>query len=120
MKATFRPLDRVCGFDDCGFLSSSSASTFNHIIQNCSIRWFPTQNDKKKRSIYSLNKVRTVLDIGCGYGSFGAHLFSNYEAHMLQKTLSCTGRKDFAYEMAGNNKTLEDDGPAWTHLSIAC
>lgn len=48
-------------------------------------------------SICSLLQVRTVLDIGCGYGSFGAHLFSkqlltmciaNYEASGSQVQLT--------------------------------
>ncbi|KAF8377326.1 hypothetical protein HHK36_030702 [Tetracentron sinense] len=51
------------------------------------------------RNEYSFNQagVRTVLDIGCGYGSFGAHLFSkqlltmciaNYEASGSQVQLT--------------------------------
>lgn len=44
-----------------------------------------------------LCQIRTVLDIGCGYGSFGAHLFSkevitmciaNYEASGSQVQLT--------------------------------
>lgn len=44
-----------------------------------------------------LYQIRTVLDIGCGYGSFGAHLFSkevitmcvaNYEASGSQIQLT--------------------------------
>lgn len=63
--------------------------------------WFPFNvlvlSEMFAENIGNFLQVRTILDIGCGYGSFGAHLFSNqiltmcianYEASGSQVQLS--------------------------------
>ena len=64
-------------------------------------KWFPFNvlalSEMLTKNVGKILQVRTILDIGCGYGSFGAHLFSkqiltmciaNYEASGSQVQLT--------------------------------
>lgn len=55
----------------------------------CSV--FYLLGQRNAHLIFAILQIRTVLDIGCGYGSFGAHLFSKQLLTMCIANYEATG-----------------------------